>query len=637
LVDFFNLEEVTYKPIHILDNIIEGKIHSKLIRMEDQIMKKRFAQFMVVMIIAAMLLAACAQDTGPAEVEETKEDVDTITTTTRGRDGTLNIILWQAVSTLNPYLSGGTKDIYGASLILEPMAAYDPDGNMVAYLAEEIPSIENGGVSEDLTSITWKLKDGILWSDGTPVTADDVVFTGWYCLDPDMGCNALSAYGDVENIEALDNLTVKVTFSVPKPFPYGPFVGNEGGPILQEAQFEDCMGIKAQECTEQNFGPIGTGPFMVDEFRANDVVTYKVNPNYRDPDKPYFSNVVIKGGGDASSAARAVLETGEADYAWNLQVEPEILTAMEAAGYGKVIAGFGTGVERLMINMTNPDPTLGDLRSIYEDADGDDKADNPHPFLTDPAVCKALSMAIDRQTLVDVGYGFAGKATCNVLSGPTIYASTANDDCLTQDVAGAKQLLDDAGWLPGADGIREKDGVRLSILYQTSTNSVRQGNQALIKQMWEEIGVETELRNIDSGVFFGGDPASPDTYGKFYADIEMYTNSFSGTDPEDYMGNWTCEEISGPDNQWLGNNIPRWCNRDYEDLVAEMAATADRDERIRIAKEMNDLLVQNCVMIPLIHRGDVSGIANTLKMGGWDVVNSWDSEFWNIADWERVE
>ena len=600
-------------------------------------MKKRLAQLFGVMIIAALLLVACAPDTPVVDdVEDVAtKAVDTVTST-RGRDGTVNIILWQAASTLNAFLSGGTKDIYAASLITEPLAKYDPDGNMIPWLVDEIPTEANGGVAADLTSITWILKDDILWSDGTPFTAHDVVFTGEYCLDPDMGCNALSQFGDVESIVAVDDLTVKITFSVPKPFPYGPFVGAEC-PLIQKAQFEDCMGVKAQECTEENFAPVGTGPFVVDEFRANDVVTYKANENYYDSDKPFFSNVVIKGGGDASSAARAVLETGEADYAWNLQVEPEILATMEAAGYGTVIAGFGTGVERLMINMTNPDSTLGDLRSVYEDADGDDVADNPHPFLTDPAVCNALSMAIDRQTLVDVGYGFAGKATCNVLSGPTVYASTANDDCLTQDVDGAKALLDAAGWLPGADGIREKDGVRLSILYQTSTNSVRQGNQALVKQMWEAIGVETELRNIDSGVFFGGDPASPDTYGKFYADIEMYTNSFSGTDPEDYMGNWTCDEISGPDNQWLGNNIPRWCNRDYEALVAQMAGTSAFDDRVAMAKQMNDLLVENCVMIPLIHRGDVSGIANTLDMGGWETVNSWDSEFWNIESWQRVE
>jgi peptide/nickel transport system substrate-binding protein len=571
-----------------------------------------------------MLLGACQADTGGGA------DVG------RGSHGTVNIILWQAASTVNAYLSGGTKDIYAASLVTEPLAKYDPDGNMFPVLVDELPTQENGGVAADLMSITWTLTDGILWSDGTPLTAADVAFTGNYCLDPDMGCNALSSYADVESVEAVDDLTVKITFSKPKPFPYGPLVGATN-PVIQKAQFEGCMGAKAQECTEENFGPVGTGPYVVDEFRANDVVTYKANDNFREAGKPYFSNVVIKGGGDAASAARAVLETGEADYAWNLQVEPEILAEMEAAGFGTVIAGFGTGVERLMINMTNPDPDLGDDRALYVDADGDNVADEPHPFLTDPAVCKALSLSIDRQTLVDVGYGFAGKATCNVLSGPTIYASTANDDCLTQDVDAAKKLLDDAGYVPGDDGVREKDGVRLSILYQTSTNSVRQGTQALLKQMWEEIGVETELKNIDSAVFFGGDPASPDTYGKFYADIEMYTNSFDGTDPEAYMGNWVCDEISGPDNQWLGNNIPRWCNPDYEDLVVQMSETAAFDDRVAMAKKMNDLLVQNCVMIPLIHRGDVSGVSNTIDMGGWDVVNSWDSEFWNIADWQRVE
>ena len=105
-------------------------------------------------------------------------------------------------------------------------------------------------------------------------------------------------------------------------------------PIIQKAQFEDCQGIKAQECTEQNFGPIGTGPYKVKEFRPNDTVVFEINENYRDPDKPYFSEVVIKGGGDAAAAARAVLETGEADYAWNTQVEPQILDQMEAAGIG---------------------------------------------------------------------------------------------------------------------------------------------------------------------------------------------------------------------------------------------------------------------------------------------------------------
>jgi peptide/nickel transport system substrate-binding protein len=338
--------------------------------------------------------------------------------------------------------------------------------------------------------------------------------------------------------------------------------------------------------------------------------------------------VIFKGGGEAPSAARAVLETGEADYAWNVQVEKDILAQMELAGLGKVVPGYSTGVERLMINFTDPDPALGDNRSLWT-------PDNqyPHPFLSDYAVRRALSLAIDRNTIATQLYGAAGVPTCNVIPAPSIYVSTANDECLTQNIEEANRILDEAGWVRGSDGIREKDGVRLSILYQTSTNSLRQSTQALIKQWWEQIGVETELRNIDSAVFFGGDPASPDTYGKFYADIEMYTNDYSGTDPESYLNNWQCAEISGPENQWLGNNIPRWCNEEYEALLAEMAQTGVLEERAALAKQMNDMLMQDYVMIPLVHRGSPSAHANSL-LGVR--MNPWDSELWNIADWTRA-
>jgi peptide/nickel transport system substrate-binding protein len=566
-------------------------------------------------------------ETEQVEVTRVVENTVEVAGGARGSAGTLTVIYWQAASILNPYLSGGTKDLDASSVVLEPLARYDENGALVPFLAAEIPTVANGGVSEDLTSITWTLKEGLLWSDGTPVTAEDVVFTAEYCLNEEMGCNAATNYADVASVEAIDDLTVKVTFAIPKPFPYGPFVSNVA-PIIQKAQFEDCQGARAQECTEQNFGPIGTGPFVVTEFRANDTVLYAANDNYRDPNKPFFSELIFKGGGDAASAARAVLETGEADYAWNLQVEPEVLSAMELAGNGKIVATFGTSVERLMVNFTDPNPDLGDNRSLYTEG-----GDYAHPFLSDIAVREALSLAIDRNILVQVGYGQAGRPTCNVLPAPAIYVSTANDGCLKQDVERANQILDDAGWARGADGIREKDGVRLSILYQTSTNSVRQGTQALIKQMWEAIGVETELRNIDAAVFFGGDPASPDTYGKFYADIEMYTNNFAGTDPESYMANWQCSEISGPDNQWLGNNIPRYCNPDYDALVVEMSGTADINDRAALAKQMNDILMQDFVMIPLIHRGSVSAHANSL-LGVR--LNGWDSELWNVADWSRA-
>ncbi|SLN27420.1 Glutathione-binding protein GsiB precursor [Pseudoruegeria aquimaris] len=542
----------------------------------------------------------------------------------RGADGHVNIIYWQAPSILNPFLSGGTKDIESASLIIEPLARYDETGTLVPWLAEEVPTVENGGVSEDLTSITWKLKPGILWSDGTPFTSADVKFTADYCMHPEGGCAQLTKFEGVTSVETPDELTVVVTFDKPTPFPYGPFVGGES-PILQAAQFANCMGAKAPECTEQNFNPIGTGPFVVTDFRPNDVISMEANPNYRDPNKPAFATLTFKGGGDATAAGRAVMETGEFDYAWNLQLAPDVIAGMEAAGKGTAVAGFGPLLERIMLNNTNPDPALGpDERSVVR----------PHPFLSDPAVYKAMSMAIDRPLLVEVGYGKAGRVSCSWVPAPAAYAIEV-EGCDVQDIAGANALLDEAGIVDtDGDGIREKDGVPLKVLYQTSTNAVRQDFQALIKQWWSEIGIDTELRNINASVFFGGDPGSPDTFQKFYADVEMYANTFNGTDPQTYLGNALCDKAPSPANQWQGENISRFCSEEYDALHAKLATTANAEERAEIAKKLNRMVVEGGGMIPLVHRGRLSAHANSL---GGVKLNVWDSELWNVADWYRIK
>ena len=546
--------------------------------------------------------------------------------TSRGQGDTLTILYWQAASIANPYLSSGTKDVDASSLVLEPLAHYDETGKMVPKLAVEIPTPENGGVAEDLMGITWNLRDDIMWSDGTPFTAEDVVFTWEYCVNPETGCGSLTAYEGVSSVEALDDHTVQISFEAPTPYPYNPFVG-VGVQVLQKAQFQDCVGAAAQQCTDQNLYPIGTGPYKVVDFKVNDVVVYEINDMYRDPTKPFFSQVVFKGGGDAASAARAVLETGEADYAWNLQVEPQILTQMEAAGNGKIVNAFAGNVERILVNQTNPDPDLGDQRSEWTPEDP-----NPHPFLVGTVVPQAMSMAIDRSIIAGQLYGFAGKATCNVIPGPAAYVSTANDACLTQDIDGANALLDEAGITDSdGDGIREYEGIPLVVTYQTSTNSVRQKTQALIKQWWAAIGVETELKNIDAAVFFGGDPNSPDTYGKFYTDVEMYTTG-PGIDPQQHLANWQCSEISRRENNWLGNNVHRGCDEEYDELFAQLAQTPVGEDRYETAKRLNDIIVQNYFLVPLVHRGSVSAHANTLlgvRMNGWD------TEMWNIADWSR--
>lgn len=543
----------------------------------------------------------------------------------RGTDGTVNLIYWQAPSILNPYLSGGTKDLEASALVIEPLAGYDENGKLFPRLAQSVPTVENGGVSKDLKTITWKLKPGLKWSDGSPVTSKDVVFTANYCMDPAGGCAQLSHFEGVDKVEALDDETVKVTFKEPTPVPYGPFVSYES-PIIQAKQFANCMGANAPTCTAANFGPVGTGPFEVTQFKPNDTVEYAANPNYRDPDKPHFAKVNLKGGGDALAAARAVLQTGEYDYGWNLQLAPDVLQNMQKAGKGKVLVGFGTLVERLVLNMTDPSPNLpADVRAT---------AKAPNPFLSDERVRKALSMAIDRATLTKIGYGFMGKATCDWVPAPPNFAA-GNTECLKQDIEGAKKLLDEAGWKVGADGIREKDGKKLVLTYQTSTNAVRQQFQAIIKQWWHEIGVDTQLKNVNASVFFGGDPGSPDTFQKFYTDVEMYANNFPGTDPGPYVAQYTCAKAPRPETQWQGENVARFCDKDYDALVAKLAKTANFEERGKIVKKLDTILtVDTYTLLPLVWRGRVSAISDTV---GGDKMNTWDSELWNAEDWYRMK
>jgi peptide/nickel transport system substrate-binding protein len=562
----------------------------------------------------ALLGAACTLIMAPAAFAE------------RGAAGNVNVLYWQAPTILNAYLSGGTKDVEASSVILEGLAGYDQNGELFPRLAESIPTVENGGVAADLTSITWKLKPGLLWSDGTPVTSADVKFTWEYCTHPEGGCAQAAKYEGITAVETPDDLTVVVKFAAAKPYPYNAFVGG-ASPVIQAAQFANCLGAAASTCTDQNFKPIGTGPFMVTEFKTGDTVSLAANPNYRDSAKPAFATMTIKGGGDAEAAARAVLETGEFDYAWNTQINPELQASIGAGGKGVFISGFGTLVERIEINTTDPSADLPEGERST--------AKHPHPIFSDINVRKALSMAIDRQALVDVGYGAAGRPTCNLVPAPANFASD-NTGCIAQDMAGAAALLDAAGWVDSdADGIRDKDGKKLSILYQSSTNPVRQDFQALIKGWWNELGVEVELKNIDAGVFFGGDAASPDTFQKFYADVEMYANNFDGTDPEAYLAAYLCNKAPNPENQWQGENINRFCDPAYDALVAELSATADFAKRGEVAKKMNDMLTKDSMaIIPLVDRGRLSAHSNTLS----GVVHSvWDTELWNVENWGRTQ
>ena len=363
----------------------------------------------------------------------------------------LTILYWQAPSLPGPYLVAGNKDTDAGAVTLEPLASYDPDGELTPRL--EVVGRQRFHRQRRCIHLA------ILHRRETGYTGED-------------------AFSGITSVNAIDDLTVRIEFDAPVPYPYTAFVG-AGTPIISSAQFAECVGVAARTCEQQNTAPLGTGPYRITEFTPNEGAVYERNPFYWG-ETPYFDRVVIKGGGDAITAARSVLEADEADYAWNLQVDPDTLADMEAAGQGTVVSAFSGLVERIVINHTNPDPALGDDRSEYLDGT------NPHPFLTFTPITQAMSMAIDRTQISEPLYGFAGKPACNIIIAPSRYASTANDGCLTQNIEGANKLLDDNGVLDtDGDGIREYNGVPLRIAYQTTSNAIRQNTQALIRDWWQ--------------------------------------------------------------------------------------------------------------------------------------------------------
>lgn len=538
---------------------------------------------------------------------------------------TLRVRYWQAPSTLNPYLSAGDKDEDAGAVVLEPLANYAPDGGLVPRLAVGIPTPANGGVAPDLRSVTWTLREGLRWSDGSPMTASDAVLAWRYCADEATGCAKTEAFDGVTSVEAPDDRTIRIAFSHPTPYPYTAFVG-AAVPIISEAQFASCIGAPASACADQSAAPLGTGPYRVVEFAPDDRAVYERNPFYWGA-APYFDRVVIQGGGSAIEAAQAVLERGEADYAWNLQVEPDALRAMEANGRGEVAAAFAGLTERLFVNQTNPDPALGESRSEYLDGA------NPHPFLTFTPIPQAMSMAVDRAAVAAL-YGFAGKPACNVVAAPANYASTANDGCLAQDIAGANRLLDESGVRDSdGDGVREYEGVPLRVTLQTTDNAVRARTQELIRDWWRAIGVETELVQREASVFFGGDPATAGgaSYRRFFADVQMFTNG-PEADPQQFLAGGQCGHIPTRENNWTGGNVARFCDPAYDALYARLAETPAGPERESVVKRLNDHIVQGYRQIPLVNRGLVSARLTSLRGVR---SNAWDSDLWNIGEWRR--
>jgi peptide/nickel transport system substrate-binding protein len=575
--------------------------------------RRHFVQTMIGLGLTGPLAAQMLTSAGVAQAQSKLA----YKPTKRGGGGALKVLWWQSATLLNPHFATGTKDQDGSRIFYEPLASWDPDGNLAPILAVEIPSMQNGGLSKDGKSVTWRLKKGVVWHDGKPFTADDCVFTWEYCADPATASVSIGTYKDVK-VEKVDSHTIKVNFAKAVPFWADAFVGVRGM-IIPKHLFAAFKGDKSREAPT-NLKPVGTGPYRFVDFKPGDIVRGELNPSYHMPNRPFFDTIEMKGGGDATSAARAVIQTGEFDYAWNMQVEDDILKRMEQGGKGKADIVAGGNIEHIQCNFTDPWAEVDGERSSVK---------TKHAALTDPAVRQALNLLVDRASVQEQIYGRTGIATANFLNAPPRFVSKSTK--YEFNVEKANQILEAAGWKKGADGIRAKDGKKLKWVYQTSTNPSRQKTQAIVKQAAAKAGIEMELKSVTASVYFSSDMANPDTYSHFYTDIQMYTTTMTQPDPELFMNQFTSWEVASKDNKWQGRNITRWKNEEYDKIYRAAESELDPVKRAALFVKMNEMVIQNVVVIPVVFRPRVAAVSNAMRVEQ----SGWDSDFWNLQNWYR--
>ena len=544
---------------------------------------------------------------------------------TRGEGGDLNIIQWQAPTLLSPHVATGVKDFLGSVPVLEPLIHYLSDASNVPNLVTKIPSQADGDLAEDLTWVTLNLLPDVVWSDGTPFTSADVGFTIDWVKNPDNASVNIGVFDTISDYELVDDLTITVNFTATNPFWFTPFTGTSTGFVYPKHILE-------AEGSHEAFlsNPIGTGPYVVESFTPNDTIIYVPNENYREPNKPFFSRVTVKGGGDAAAAARAVVQTGEYDFAWNLQVEPDVLAGFESPDNAGVLLPYpGVAVERINFNFSDPNTEVNGQRS---------ELNTPHPWLSDPEVRRAINLAIDRKTIADNFYGNGQVYAVNILNGDP--RTESPNTSWEHDIEGAKAVLEEAGWVDDGSGVRAKDGVQLKGVYVTSVNPVRQKSQVVVQANLKEIGIDITLDQVDAGIFFDGSEGNEQNLNHFYTDFNMYQSVPSTPRPLSFFEAWWSgddnDNIAQASNSWNGGNTARYINPDYDAVWEAARVEPDPETLADLFIELNDIVILDNVIVPLVIAGSPRGASKRLNLDNLELA-AYSYDYWNIANWNLAE
>ena len=557
-------------------------------------------RFFIAFASIALVVAACSQAPSGAPASGTPASADAPV-----RGGTLIFAMWQEPTTLAPPYLNQTIAGLVSQVAVEGLTRTDTDGKYQAVLAKAVPDVNNGGVKVSADGkkmdVTYELLSGVTWSDGHAFTSADVKFT-WENRMKDPKVVNRAGYDQIEAIDTPNDTTVVMHFrSV-----YAPY------PVLFQFLLAKHVAEKEADLSKSDYNqrPLGTGPFKFTEFVAGDHITAERNPNYRVKDKPYLDKIIFKSV-PSSQVALAQLQAGEVQAMWNL-TEAQTPDVEKTQGLALQVTPAPT-VERIEINTAQnreyPDPN------------------STHPILADSAVRRALLYATPKQQIIDkLLFGKAKPGSSPVSQGWAKYTGTQEG----YDPAKANSTLEASSWVKGSDGIRTKNGVRLSLTYATTTgDQLRERVQQVLVDEWKAVGIEVKIQNQPSSVLLSGSCTGKDPRKLGTFDLIMYASTPS-IDPHTTIAPRYSSKGIPTQADCSGQNYTRFKSPDADKAIDEAGSTLDLEKRKTAYNTVMKLLNDAYVIIWMYDRARID--ARVTGVQGWQP-NTWGNFTWNVSDW----
>lgn len=467
-----------------------------------------------------------------------------------------------------------TLDNGGAVLNAVTVKQGEPIFNQATFLVE--PAAADTAAQQLV--VTGKIKAGLKWSDGEPLTARDFVYAWKTNCSLDSGAldatycpygSIPGAVGVAAQYEALDDTTLVLTFVPNIIDPLYPILvfGPEGTP--QPAHLFEGLApadvLQDERATGgENALPLGYGPYVMKEWKKGDRLVFEVNPHWAG-EAPKTPTVIYRFFSDSTALAAAVIagdiDSTSGQTGLNVDQAPYMESTAKQGVINYTTDPEAASFEMLYINYYDPkDPTL----------------QTPHPVLSEFAVRKAIALALNRQQMVDTIFYGQSRA----VEQPHLPQMVSYDPALgviDYNPDEAKRLLDEAGWVSGEDGIRVKNGVRASINYITTSGSPpRQKAAQILQASLQEVGLEVTLTFQPSSVVFSSDVLYTRNF-----EMIQFANTFSVVDPGAWwFGIANCSQIPLPENGYTGANYAGWCDKEASDASAHANfVTLDLGER----------------------------------------------------------